>query len=122
MHDKKRRLAYSFRRGSRAMTITSATTAAAFYANLISPIMPIRAFGIFAITVVPFCFLITIFVQPLVYIVYETYIFKEPKSDGYFSSEKKVEEDEERGDGDVQVEPIDLETAKQKEEEDLKKY
>jgi protein dispatched 1 len=41
MNDKKRRMAYAFRRGVRAMTVTSATTAAAFYANLLSPIMPI---------------------------------------------------------------------------------
>lgn len=37
----KRRMAYSFRRSARAMSITSSTTAAAFFANLFSPIMPI---------------------------------------------------------------------------------
>jgi predicted RND superfamily exporter protein len=60
MNNHKRRMAYSFRRGVRAMTVTSVTTAAAFYANLFSPIMPIRAFGVFAGTLVPMNFILVI--------------------------------------------------------------
>jgi predicted RND superfamily exporter protein len=74
MHNKKRRLAYSFRRGVRAMTITSATTAAAFYANLISPIMPIRAFGVFAGTLIPVNFLLVVLMMPPTVIYYEAYL------------------------------------------------
>jgi predicted RND superfamily exporter protein len=71
MSDKKRRMAYSFRRGVRAMTVTSATTAAAFYANLFSPIMPIRAFGVFAGTLIPINFFLVVLMMPPTVIYYE---------------------------------------------------
>lgn len=41
------RLSWAFRRAATAMLITSATTSASFLANLVSPIPPIRVFGIF---------------------------------------------------------------------------
>jgi predicted RND superfamily exporter protein len=74
MNDKKRRLAYSFRRGVRAMTVTSATTAAAFYANLVSPIMPIRAFGVFAGTLIPVNFFLVVIMMPPAVIYYEAHL------------------------------------------------
>ena len=46
------------------MTVTSATTAAAFYANLVSPVMPIQAFGIFAGTLIPVNFFLVIMMMP----------------------------------------------------------
>ena len=70
--DKKRRMAYAFRRGVRAMTVTSTTTAAAFYANLFSPIMPIRAFGVFAGTLIPINFFLVVFMMPSAVIFYES--------------------------------------------------
>lgn len=70
-NNKKRRMAYAFRRGSRAMTVTSATTAAAFYANIISPVMPIRAFGIFAGTLIPINFFLVVLMMPPAVIIYE---------------------------------------------------
>ena len=71
MNDKKRRMAYSFRRGVRAMTVTSATTAGAFYANLLSPVMPIRAFGVFAGTLIPINFFLVVIMMPPAVIYYE---------------------------------------------------
>lgn len=71
MVDKKRRMAYAFRRGARAMTVTSLTTAAAFYANLVSPIMPIKAFGVFAGTLIPMNFFLVIIMMPPAVIYYE---------------------------------------------------
>lgn len=53
------------------MTVTSVTTAAAFYANLFSPIMPIRAFGVFAGTLVPMNFILVIAQMPSAIIYYE---------------------------------------------------
>ena len=41
------RLSWAFRRAATAMLITSATTSASFLANLVSPIPPIRVFGVF---------------------------------------------------------------------------
>ena len=64
-------MAYAFRRGSRAMTVTSATTAAAFYANIFSPIMPIRAFGIFAGTLIPINFFLVVLMMPPAVIIFE---------------------------------------------------
>jgi protein dispatched 1 len=70
-NDKRRRMAYAFRRSSRTMSITSLTTAAAFYSNVISPIMPIRAFGIFAGTLIPINFLLVILMMPAAVTLYE---------------------------------------------------
>ena len=61
---KYKRMAYSFRRASRAIAITSSTTAAAFFANFFSPIMPIKSFGIFAGIVVLVNYVLTIMVFP----------------------------------------------------------
>jgi predicted RND superfamily exporter protein len=46
--NKKLRMAYAFKRAVRAISITTSTTCAAFFANSFSNIMPIRAFGIYA--------------------------------------------------------------------------
>ena len=61
---KYKRMAYSFRRASRAIAVTSSTTAAAFFANFFSPIMPIKSFGIFAGIVVLVNYVLTIMVFP----------------------------------------------------------
>jgi predicted RND superfamily exporter protein len=67
-------MAYAFRRGVRAMTVTSATTAAAFYANLFSPLMPIRAFGVFAGTLIPINFFLIVLMMPSAVTWYENTI------------------------------------------------
>ena len=61
---KYKRMAYSFRRASRAIAVTSSTTAAAFFANFFSPIMPIKSFGIFAGFVVLINYVLTISIFP----------------------------------------------------------
>ena len=65
-NDENRRVAYSFKRSFRAITVTSSTTAAAFLANTLSDIRPIRAFGIFAAILIPVNFFIIIMVIPSV--------------------------------------------------------
>jgi hypothetical protein len=40
-------MSWAFRRAATAMLITSATTSASFLANLVSPVPPIRVFGVF---------------------------------------------------------------------------
>lgn len=67
----KRRMAYSFRRSVRAMTITSSTTAAAFFANLFSPIMPIRSFGVFSGFLIPMNFVLVVIIMPCAVIFWE---------------------------------------------------
>lgn len=67
-------MAYSFRRGVRAMSVTSSTTAVAFFANAFSPIMPIRAFGIFSGVLIPINFFLVVMIMPPAVIYYETKI------------------------------------------------
>jgi|TARA_B110000285_G_scaffold159924_1_gene178541 protein dispatched 1 len=69
--DIKKRMAYAFRRGVRAMTVTSSTTAVAFFANAFSPIMPIRSFGIFTGVLIPINFLLVVMIMPPAVIYYE---------------------------------------------------
>ena len=79
------------------MTVTSATTAAAFFANLVSPIMPIRAFGIFAGTLIPINFFLVVFMMPPAVIIYERYFllkkccccFPKRKFDGSLETEEE---------------------------------
>lgn len=68
---KKKRMAYAFRRGVRAMTVTSSTTAVAFFANVFSPIMPIRAFGVFSGVLIPVNFLLVVMIMPPAVIYFE---------------------------------------------------
>lgn len=77
--DLKKRMAYSFRRGVRAMTVTSSTTAMAFFANAFSPIMPIRAFGIFTGVLIPINFLLVVMIMPPAVIYYESRIKNDPR-------------------------------------------
>ena len=69
--DYKKRMAYSFRRGVRAMTVTSSTTAVAFFSNAFSPIMPIRSFGIFTGVLIPINFFLVVMIMPPAVIYYE---------------------------------------------------
>jgi predicted RND superfamily exporter protein len=73
LSDKKKRLAYSFRRAVRAMAVTSSTTSVAFFANYFSPLMPIRSFGIFAGIIVPVNYLLVVLMFPPATIFYERY-------------------------------------------------
>ena len=58
-------MAYAFRRAVRAMAVTSSTTSVAFFANFFSPLMPIKAFGVFAGTIIPVnYFLVVLIFQP----------------------------------------------------------
>lgn len=70
------RLSYVFRQATKAMLVTSTTSAFAFLACTLSDIMPIQSFGYFAATVVPICFLLTVLVQPINYYIYEKYIMR----------------------------------------------
>lgn len=69
--DDKRRMAYTFRRASRAMAVTSSTTMAAFFANVFSNVMPIRSFGVYAGIIIPLNFIFVVFFFPSAVILYE---------------------------------------------------
>ena len=70
------KLSYTFRTAAKAMFITSFTSAVAFLACSLSPMMPIRAFGIFSALIVPICFILTVTMQPMTYYIYEQYVCK----------------------------------------------
>ena len=64
-------MAYAWRRSVRAMAVTSSTTSVAFIANIFSPMMPIKAFGIFAGVIIPVNYLLVIVVLPPATIFFE---------------------------------------------------
>ena len=72
--DLEKRMAYAFRRAARAMAVTSSTTSVAFFANIASPMLPIRAFGVFAGVIVPINYLLVCIVMPPAIIFYDKYI------------------------------------------------
>ena len=69
-----KRMAYTFRRAVRAMAVTSSTTAVAFFVNITSQLMPIRAFGIFAGVIVLVNYILVVLFFPPTIIFYEKYI------------------------------------------------
>jgi predicted RND superfamily exporter protein len=68
--NKQERVAWVFNRASKAMLITSVTTAVAFVANVVSPCAPLRLFGIFMaiLVMVDYIFVITMF--PAVIVIF----------------------------------------------------
>jgi len=77
-------MAFAFRRAARAMAVTSSTTSVAFMANVFSPIMPIRGFGIYSGIIVPVNYLLVVMILPPAVIWYERHI------DGCFTKCFKV--------------------------------
>ena len=69
--DMHRRMAYAFKRAAKAIAVTSSTTSVAFAANGASPIIPIRAFGIYAAIIVLVNYLMVVMVMPSIQIIYE---------------------------------------------------
>jgi len=68
------RLSLAFRRASHSMLVTSITSMVAFASCIMSNIMPIKSFGVFATIIVPLVYLQTILVQPFTYYFYEKYL------------------------------------------------
>ena len=71
---KQKRMAYAFRSSARAMAITSSTTSVAFFANIFSPLLPIKTFGIFSGVIIPVNFILVVMFMPPAAIIYEEYI------------------------------------------------
>lgn len=71
---KTRRMAYAFRSSARAMAITSSTTSVAFFANIFSPLLPIKTFGIFSGVIIPVNFILVVLFMPPAVIIYEEYV------------------------------------------------
>ena len=67
-------MAYAFRSSARAMAITSSTTSVAFFANIFSPLLPIKTFGIFSGVIIPVNFILVVLFMPPAVIIYEEYI------------------------------------------------
>jgi len=71
-----KRMSYAWRRAVRAIAITSGTTAVAFLANVLSPQMPIKSFGIYAAIIIPANFFLIVTLFPPAVIIYEKYLAK----------------------------------------------
>ena len=67
-------MAYSVKRAAKAIAVTSSTTSVAFFANAGSPLIPIKAFGIYASIMVIVNYGMVILVMPSVQMIYETKI------------------------------------------------
>ena len=70
-NNQRRRMAYTFRRASKACLATSSTNAFAFLANGFSTLMPISAFGYFAFLIVPVNYGLIVFYFPAYLVIYE---------------------------------------------------
>jgi hypothetical protein len=62
--DRQMRMAYTYRRAVKAMSVTTSTTAMAFLATATSVLIPISAFGIFAFTILVVNYSLTVTVYP----------------------------------------------------------
>jgi len=116
--DLHKRMAFAFRRGTRAMAVTSSTTSVAFLANVFSPIMPIRGFGIYSGIIVPVNYLLVVMILPPAVIWYERYI------DGCFTTccckiffccntkkvKKEIEEDKDKEEGEEVEKSVEINT------------
>lgn len=85
---KEKRMAYAFRSSARAMAITSSTTSVAFLANVFSPLLPIRSFGIFSGVIIPVNFILVVLIMPSAVIVFEEYIQKAKKNETQIETDK----------------------------------
>lgn len=72
--DRNLRMAYAWRRSVRAMAVTSSTTSVAFLANVFSPMMPIKSFGIFAGVIIPVNYVLVVTFMPPATIFFERHI------------------------------------------------
>lgn len=70
-NDRKMRMSYAWKRAVRAIAVTSSTTAVAFLANTLSPMMPIQSFGIYAAIIIPANYLLIVLLFPPAVIFYE---------------------------------------------------
>ena len=70
--DRKKRMAYTFRRAAKSLLATSSTTAAAFLSNGFSTLMPISAFGYFPFVVIPVNYVLIVMYYPAYLVIYET--------------------------------------------------
>ena len=78
-HNAHRRMAYAFKRAAKAIAVTSSTTSVAFAANAGSPLIPIKAFGIYASIIVLVNYGMVVLVMPPIQMIYETKIKEKEK-------------------------------------------
>lgn len=67
-------MTYTLKRATRAMLVTSVTTAAAFMATGFSDLNPISTFGIFSAIIIPINFIFDISAYPAFIVIYENKI------------------------------------------------
>ena len=94
MNDKRKRLAYAFRRAAHVMAITSSTTSVAFVANYYSPLMPMKSVGIFAGVIIPMNYFLVIILMPPAVILYEERIEGRFCTCSCFKKQSKAKENE----------------------------
>jgi predicted RND superfamily exporter protein len=73
-NDELKRVSYTFKRASRAMFVTSSTTAVAFLSNGFARLMPIQAFGFYSAIIVPVNFIMVVTFFPPIVLLHERHI------------------------------------------------
>lgn len=71
--DLETRMSWTYRRAVRAMSVTSATTAAAFFVTATSPIMPISTLGVWAGTLILLQFFLVITIYPCAVVIWHKF-------------------------------------------------
>ena len=69
-------MSFTWRRSAKTAFVTTITTAAAFFANYFSALMPTSSFGIFAVILIPINYLLVIFILPAHIIIHDRYFSK----------------------------------------------
>ena len=72
--DLSKQIAYTQRRASKAIFVTSFTTAVAFLATGMSDLMPISSFGFFAAIIIPMNYVLVITAYPPILVIWHKYI------------------------------------------------
>ena len=72
--NKQKRMAFVLKKTATAITVTSLTTTGAFLSNMISEIMPIKSFGLYAAIIIPINFILTVLLFPPILVVYDEYL------------------------------------------------
>jgi predicted RND superfamily exporter protein len=83
-------MAYTLRKSSNALLVTSSTTCMAFIANGFSKLLQIRAFGVYAAIIVFVNYIFVIFLFPPMVFLQEKYL----SNRSIFCRKKKIEENE----------------------------
>ena len=105
--DEVARMKYTLSRAARACFVTKFTTMCAFIAAATSPLMPTRAFGIFAAVMVALCWILVTVYYPAIIMIHHRHISKYCRKSSKISASDTSQGSKER----IQVDVDNLDTS-----------